>query len=108
MEVSEKRVESYVRSDGTCPFDDWIDSLPDRRARAIIRTRIGRVRLGNLGYCEPVGSGVAELKVNYGPGYRVYFGQVGTKLVILLCGGDKSSQSEDIKRAIEYWEDYET
>ena len=108
MEVSEKQVESYLRSDGTCPFDDWIDSLRDQRARAIIRTRIGRIRLGNLGNCEPVGSGVLELKVNYGPGYRVYFGQVGTKLVILLCGGDKSSQSEDIKRAIDYWEDYKT
>ena len=71
-----------------------------------IRTRIARVRLGNLGNCEPVGGGVLELKIDYGPGYRVYFGQVGTKLVILLCGGDKSSQTEDIRRAIEYWEDY--
>ena len=106
MEVSEKQVESYVRSDGACPFDDWRDSLRDHRARAVIRTRIGRVRLGNLGNCEPVGSGVLELKIDYGPGYRVYFGQVGTKLVILLCGGDKSSQSEDIRKAIEYWEDY--
>lgn len=106
MEVSEKQVESYVRSDGTCPFNDWIDALRDRRARAIIRTRIGRVRLGNLGNCELVGNGVMELKIDYGPGYRVYFGQVGTKLVILLCGGDKSSQAKDIKNAIEYWADY--
>jgi putative addiction module killer protein len=59
-----------------------------------------------LGDCEPVGAGVLELKIDYGPGYRVYFGQVGTKLVILLCGGDKSSQPEDIRRAIECWEDY--
>jgi putative addiction module killer protein len=83
-----------------------MDSLRDKRARAKIRTRIGRVRLENLGKCEPVGGGVLELKIDYGPGYRVYFGQVGTKLVILLCGGDKSSQAEDIRRAIEYWEDY--
>ena len=62
--------------------------------------------IGKLGNCEPVGAGVLELKVDYGPGYRVYFGQVGTKLVILLCGGDKSSQPEDIRKAIEYWEDY--
>jgi putative addiction module killer protein len=106
VDVSEKQVENYVRPDGRCPFEDWMDSLRDHRARARIRTRIGRVRLGNLGRCEPVGGGVLELKIDYGPGYRVYFGQVGTRLVILLCGGDKSSQSEDIKRAIEYWEDY--
>jgi putative addiction module killer protein len=77
-----------------------------QKCLARIRARIARVRLGNLGNCEPVGGGVLELKINYGPGYRVYFGQVGMKLVILLCGGDKSSQAEDIRRAIEYWEDY--
>ena len=77
MEVSEKQVENYIRADGSCPFDDWMDSLRDKQATARIRTRIGRVRLGNLGNCEPVGSGVLELKIDYGPGYRVYFGQVG-------------------------------
>jgi len=106
VEVSDKQVENYVHSDGSCPFEDWMTSLRDQRARARIRTRIGRVRLGNLGNCEPVGGGVLELKIDYGPGYRVYFGEVGMKLVILLCGGDKSSQAEDIRRAIEYWEDY--
>ena len=106
MEVSEKQVENYVHADGNCPFDDWMDSLRDQRARDIVRARIARVRLGNLGNCEPVGGGVMELKIDYGPGYRVYFGQVGMKLIILLCGGDKSSQAEDIRRAIDYWEDY--
>lgn len=106
MEASERQVDNYVRPDGSCPFEDWIGSLRDRKARAIIRTRIGRVRLGNLGDCKPVGSGVLELIIDYGPGYRVYLGQVGGKLVILLCGGDKSSQTEDIRKAIEYWEDY--
>ncbi|MBI2988797.1 MAG: type II toxin-antitoxin system RelE/ParE family toxin [Deltaproteobacteria bacterium] len=106
MEVSAKQVENYVRSDGSCPFDDWMDSLRDQRARDIVRARIARIRLGNLGNCEPVGGGVLELKIDYGPGYRVYFGEVGMKLVILLCGGDKSSQAEDIRRAIDYWEDY--
>jgi putative addiction module killer protein len=106
MEVSERQVENYLRPDGSCPFEDWMNSLRDKRARARIRTRIARVRLGNLGKCESVGGGVLELKIDYGPGYRVYFGQVEAKLVILLCGGDKSSQSEDIRKAIEYWEDY--
>ena len=106
MEVSERQVENYVCPDGSCPFEAWISSLRDRKTRAIIRTRIGRVRLGNLGDCKPIGSGVLELIVDYGPGYRVYLGQVGMKLVILLCGGDKSSQTEDIGKAIEYWDDY--
>ena len=106
MEATERQVETYARQDGSCPFNEWMDSLRDRKARAKIRTRIGRVRLGNLGNCAPVGGGVMELKVDYGPGYRVYFGQVGTTLVILLCGGDKSSQPEDIRKAVEYWEDY--
>ena len=106
MEVSEKQVENYERPDGSCPFDDWMDSLRDQRARDIVRARIARVRLGNLGNCEPVGAGVLELKIDYGPGYRVYFGQVGMKLIIWLCGGEKSSQAEDIRRAIDYWEDY--
>ena len=108
MEVSEREVESYVRVDGTCPFNEWLDSLQDRQARARIRTRINRIRLGNLGDCSSVGGGVLELKIDYGPGYRVYCGQVGTKLIILLCGGDKSSQSDDIRKAIEYWEDYKS
>ena len=106
MEVSEKEVRTYLRPDGTCPFNDWLESLRDRQARARIRARINRVRLGNLGDCKSVGSGVSELRIDYGPGYRVYFGIAGTKLVILLCGGDKSSQSGDIREAIEYWEDY--
>ncbi len=106
MEVSPKEVESYVRPDGRCPFIEWLDSLQDQKARGRVRTRIARLRLGNLGDYKPVGSGVVELRIDYGPGYRIYCGQVGTKLVILLCGGDKSSQSDDIQKAIEYWKDY--
>ena len=106
MEASEKEVESYVCPDGSCPFNEWLASLRDQQARARIRTRINRVRLGNLGDCKSVGGGVWELRIDYGPGYRVYFGMIGSKLVILLCGGDKRSQSNDIKNAIEYWEDY--
>ena len=106
MEVSEKEVESYVRPDGRCPFNEWLDSLQDQKARSRVRARIARLRLGTLGDYKSVGSGVLELRIDYGPGYRIYCGQIGTKLVILLCGGDKSSQSDDIKKAIEYWEEY--
>lgn len=71
-----------------------------------IRARLDRVEAGNLGDYKAVDKGVWELRIDYGPGYRVYFGQVGTTLIVLLCGGDKSSQDEDIRQAIEYWTDY--
>jgi putative addiction module killer protein len=106
MEASEKQIEYYICPDGSCPFENWINALRDRRARAKIHTRIARVRLGNLGNCKPVGGGVLELIIDFGPGYRLYIGQVGTELEILLCGGDKSSQNEDIRKAIAYWDDY--
>ena len=106
MEVRERRIEYYQAADGKQPFRDWLLSLRDKEGRRLIRVRIDRVSLGNLGNCEPVGNGVMELKINFGPGYRVYFGQVADKLVILLCGGDKSTQKKDIKTAHEYWADY--
>ncbi len=68
--------------------------------------RLNRIRLGNFGDCKSVGSGVSELRVPYGPGYRVYFGRKGNKVVILLYGGHKKTQSRDIALAQEYWEDY--
>ena len=77
-----------------------------QKGRACIRTRLDRVALGNLGDCEPVGEGVSELRIAFGPGYRVYFAQDGDTIVLLLCGGDKSTQVKDIKRAKEYWADY--
>ena len=83
-----------------------MESLKDVRARAKIRTRIDRISLGNFGFCDSVGLGVAELKIDFGPGYRVYFGELGNRLIILLCGGDKSTQREDIKNAHNYWLDY--
>ncbi len=106
MEVSEKEVETYVRPDGSCPFNLWLDSLQDHKARGRVHARIARLRLGNLGDYKAVGGGVIELRIDYGPGYRLYCGQVGNKLVIMLCGGDKNTQGEDIKKAIEYWENY--
>ena len=81
-------------------------NLRDMRAKQKIISRLARVRAGNIGPTEPVGTGVQELKIHYGPGYRLYFGQHGSEIVILLCGGDKSSQDADIKKAKEYWEEY--
>lgn len=80
-------------------FDNWLSGLRDRRAVVRIAARLDRLAAGNPGDAEPVGEGVSELRINYGPGYRVYFIQRGLVLVILLCGGDKSTQSKDIKQA---------
>ena len=79
---------------------DWFDSLQDRQARARINVRIRRLSLGNPGDVKPVGEGVAALRIDYGPGYRVYFIQRGQQLIILLAGGDKSSQPRDIRTAL--------
>jgi len=80
-------------------FAEWLKKLRDRNAAAIIAARIGRVSRGLLGDVEPVGEGVSELRVDVGPGYRVYFTKQGDAIIILLCGGDKSSQQRDITKA---------
>ena len=82
-------------------YADWFDSLRDRKARARIDVRIRRLSLGNPGDVRPIGSGVSELRIDYGPGYRVYFVQRGPMLIILLAGGDKRTQERDIKKALE-------
>jgi putative addiction module killer protein len=81
-------------------FAEWLDGLRDLRARARIQTRIERLAGGNPGDVEPVGEGVSELWIDYGPGYRVYFKRRGQELIFLLAGGDKSSQAKDIKAAL--------
>ncbi len=80
-------------------FEKWFNSLKDRQAKRIIATRIDRVSYGLLGDIKSIGNGVSELKIDYGPGYRVYCKQQGNVLIILLCGGDKRTQQEDIKKA---------
>ncbi|WP_277973496.1 type II toxin-antitoxin system RelE/ParE family toxin [Pantoea agglomerans] len=80
-------------------FSDWLISLRDARARARILMRIDRMKEGNFGDAEPVGDGLSEARIHYGPGYRVYFMQQGDRIVVLLCGGDKSTQPKDIKLA---------
>lgn len=85
----------------TAIFAKWFDGLKDRRAKARIQARIDRVEMGNFGDVEPVGESISELRIFYGPGYRVYFTQRDSVIVILLCGGDKSSQQAGIARAKE-------
>jgi putative addiction module killer protein len=107
MEVQPLEVRNYQTPAGKEPFVQWLDDLRDLRARDRIEKRLARIRLGNLGNYRFVGEGVWEIKIDYGSGYRIYFGQVGTTLILLLCGGDKSSQSEDILTAQDYWINYE-
>jgi putative addiction module killer protein len=81
-------------------FAQWIDGLQDIRARARILVRIERLKAGNPGDFKPIGEGISELRIDYGPGYRVYFKRIGQKVIILLAGGDKKTQPKDIRTAI--------
>jgi putative addiction module killer protein len=84
----------------TPTFNEWISGLQDEKAKARVAARIDRLASGNAGDVKPVGQGVSELRIHYGPGYRVYFQQRGKTVAVLLCGGDKRTQAADIKRAI--------
>ncbi len=84
----------------TQTFDTWFANLRDKRAAARIQARIDRAEDGNFGDCEPVGEGVSEMRIHFGPGYRVYFAQRGKEWIVLLAGGDKASQNKDIKAAL--------
>lgn len=88
-------------------FSSWLDKLRDERARARIVNRIARLGAGNPGDIKPIGEGLSELRVDYGPGYRVYLAQKGSVLIILLCGGDKRTQDTDIRKAKELARQYE-
>jgi len=91
-------MNTFYRSD---EFDAWLAALKDKSGRARIALRIRTAEHGNFGDCEPVGAGVSEMRLHFGPGYRVYFTRRGEVLYLLLVGGDKSSQKRDIKRAID-------
>jgi putative addiction module killer protein len=99
-------VRHYLTPEGRDPFGDWLARLRDRRALAAILLRIGRLERGLFGDAKPVGDGVSELRIDVGAGYRVYYGRVGHRIVLLLCGGDKGSQHGDITRAKRYWAHY--
>jgi len=106
VEVTPREVRIYITLDGKRPYKNWLDSLKDVKAVAKIEARIDRLESGNFGGVKGVGRSVCELRIDYGPGYRVYFGQIGASVVLLLCGGDKSTQAQDILKAQEYWSNY--
>lgn len=91
----------------TDEFSEWLGALRDARARAKVLVRIARLAKGNPGDVAPVGGGVSELRINYGPGYRVYYVQRGTRYILLLAGGDKSTQDKDVARAKRLAGEYE-
>ena len=99
-------IRYYQSAEGEQPFTEWLHDLRDPQARARIRIRLDRLSLGNFGDCEPVAGGVIELRIDWGPGYRVYCARLGQVIILLLCGGDKRTQKKDIERAKDYFEDY--
>jgi putative addiction module killer protein len=106
VNVTEREVKKLVLSNGEVPFDRWFGSLNDVRLQAAVDARIARLRAGNFGDVKSVGDEVRELRIDKWPGLRIYIGMQGASLVILLGGGDKSTQARDIKRARQLWNDF--
>ncbi len=101
-----KQVVFYADERGNEPFQNWLNKLRDQQSRRRILGRLLRFQHGHYGDVEPIGDGLLELRLFFGPGYRVYFGEDGESIVVILCGGDKDSQSRDIKNAKIYWKEY--
>lgn len=99
-------IRHYVSRSGRDIFDHWLTKLADARAQAKVAVRINRLAAGNFGDCKSLGQGLFELRIDWGPGYRVYYAMIGRECVLLLCGGDKRKQSMDIQRAFQYLKDY--
>jgi putative addiction module killer protein len=99
-------VRRYRTLDGAEPFTQWLDGLTDPKAKALVLVRIERLALGAFGDVRPLREGVLELRIDYGPGYRVYFAREGAVAVLLLCGSDKRRQDKEIRRAIDLWREY--
>ncbi|MFZ2737314.1 MAG: type II toxin-antitoxin system RelE/ParE family toxin [Burkholderiaceae bacterium] len=100
-------IQDYLTLEGADPYSKWLSSLGDRQARARVLVRVGRMANGHFGDVKPVGHGVWEARVDWGPGYRIYYAQAGKRLILLLFGGDKRRQQSDIKLAHEFWEDWQ-
>ncbi len=106
MDVLPVRVEEYILPDGRSPFSEWVESLEDGKTRRKVADRLRRLRLGNFGDCKFFET-ILELRIDYGPGYRIYCGKKNNTFVLLLVRGTKRSQDGDIKTAKKYWAEYE-
>jgi putative addiction module killer protein len=104
--MNPKELRYYQRQDGLRPFNQWLVALKDAKTTQRILARLNRIRSGNLGDCRAVGEGVCELRIHFGPGYRIYFGQDGETLILLICAGEKDTQPRDLRLAHAYWRDY--
>jgi len=101
-----KITKTTARIGKSVTYADWINNFRDAKVKAKIIMRVDRMELGLFGDSEPVGDGLSELRIHFGAGYRVYYGKEGQQIYLLLCGGDKSSQKKDIKKAKAYWMDH--
>ncbi|MTI15131.1 type II toxin-antitoxin system RelE/ParE family toxin [Sansalvadorimonas verongulae] len=105
--TTHREAHEYETEDGHRPYSDWIKSLRDKRAAAKLVGAVRKMEGGNFGDSKPIGEGLSEYRINYGPGYRIYYKVEGSRIIILLCGGDKSTQQVDIQNAQAYWADYQ-
>ena len=101
------QIEHYQNQAKKTPFVEWLVVLQNIQAKNCILRRINRLQLGNFGDCKPCRNGVWELRIDIGPGYRIYYARSGKQIIVLLCAGDKKSQSADISRACDYWRDWQ-
>lgn len=106
MEAFPQEIRFYETADGKVPAREWLDSIEGTPAYGAISVALEKVQLGNFGDHRAVGEGVNELRIDFGPGYRVYYGRVGNEMVVLLVGGSKQTQNADIETAKEYWRDF--
>ncbi len=100
-------VRHYLTAAGADPFAQWFRAIRDRQAQARIQARVDRLERGLFGDAKPCDEGVWELRIDWGPGYRVYYARAGSAVVLLLLGGDKRKQQADVRKAKEYWSDYQ-
>jgi putative addiction module killer protein len=107
IEIVPIHVTIYTDAAGCAPFQAWYHTLADRRARVRISARIARMRSGNFGDWKVLRGGIMELRIDHGPGYRVYVGRVGQDVVILLCASDKAGQDSAIQAALSYWNEWQ-
>ena len=100
------RIRKYRRANGRIPFDEWFNAIKDVSVKARLLKRLDKVQLGNLGDWNNVGEGVYELREHFNQGIRIYYGMEKSTVILLLCGGDKSTQAKDIRKAKQYWREY--